>query len=80
LWQGGIFKATLLEAEPILIDQDYPGSDVGGITYFRGTNLAMILIGDPITDYTRYITVYQVSPPRRLAEWDVGNHTEILCR
>lgn len=61
------------------IDKDYPASEIGELTYFRGTNLVMILIGDPDTNYIRYVTVYQMSPPGKVAEWDVGSNAQIIC-
>ncbi|KAG9046385.1 hypothetical protein FS842_000890 [Serendipita sp. 407] len=71
--------SEMIGKRPLSVAEEYPGSMCKNMAYFDGPGLGLFLFDDPNEHRCRFIVLYQISPGRRLAEWDAGEEAEIAC-
>lgn len=72
-WNKPYMNSTLFKQTPLAFQRDFPGSRLLSTVYFDNPGLVILLLNDGDTGQGgKYITLYQVSPPEKLAVWDSG--------
>jgi hypothetical protein len=73
-WNKPYMSSTLFEPTPLVFQRDFPGSRLLSAIYFDSPGLIILLLNDGDTGHGgKYVALYQVSPPKKLAVWDTGD-------